>query len=108
MRKVFSGLTTSVYAFRLELALGQQKSASLILVAKNETKLLDNQKVTLPTTDVASLHQQTNDIDNVSMEIMLKYHPAYTEENIALRTVGDGNCLYRTISKNLTGTEQYL
>ena len=38
---------------------------------------------------------------------MLKYHPAYTEENIALKTVGDGNCLYRAISKNLTGTEQY-
>ena len=76
-------------------------------MAKNETKLLDNQKVTLPTTDVASFHQQINDIDNVSMEIMLKYHPAYTEENIALRTVGDGHCLYRTISKNLMGTEQY-
>ena len=63
--------------------------------------------MTLPTTDIASLFQWTNDIDNVSMEIMLKYHPAYTEENIALKTVGDGNCLYRAISKKLTGTEQY-
>ena len=36
-----------------------------------------------------------------------KYHPAYIEENVVLKTVGDGNCLYRALSKNVTGTEQY-
>lgn len=38
---------------------------------------------------------------------MLNYHPAYTVEHIALKMVGDGNCLYRAISKSITGTERY-
>ena len=37
---------------------------------------------------------------------MTKYHPALLEDSAPLQTIGDGNCLYRAISKLLTGHEE--
>ena len=91
---------------RLEVALKHKRAAKsrLDVAAKNEIKLLDFHKVAMPTSNVSI---QETDVDDVSVEILLKYHPAYVEENVPLKTVGDGNCLYRAISKHITGTEIY-
>ena len=84
-----------------------RKKSSLEAAAKNEIKLLDFHKVSLPCIDGSSLNYDLNDIDAVSMEILLKYHPAYIEENVPLTIVGDGNCLYRAVSRKMTGSELY-
>ena len=91
--------------FRLEAAVLHSKSKKqLEAAAKNEVKLLVCHKVSFPATPAT---YQQSDIDDVSVEILLKYHPAYIEENVPLKTVGDGNCLYRAISKHMTGSEMY-
>ena len=66
-----------------------RKKSSLEAAAKNEIKLLDFHKVSLPCIEGSSLNYDLNDIDAVSMEILLKYHPAYIEENVPLTIVGD-------------------
>ena len=96
-----------IVSFRLEAALQQKKATKfkIDIAAKNEVKLLEFHKVGLPTSNTTSY--EPSDIDGVSVDILLKYHPAYLEENVPLKTIGDGNCLYRAISKHMTGSEMY-
>ena len=44
-------------------------------------------------------------IDNVSTEILKLYQPALLERMVLIYVVGDGNCLYRAVSRALCGDE---
>ena len=71
-----------IFSFRLEVALQQKKTtkSKIDVAAKNEVKLLEFHKVALPTSNTSSY--EPSDIDGVSVDILLKYHPAYLEENV--------------------------
>ena len=41
------------------------------------------------------------------MDILRLYHPAMVKSNVPLSILGDGNCLYRAVSKSVTCSESY-
>ena len=45
--------------------------------------------------------------DEVAIEILKMYHPVILIENVPLAVAGDGNCLYRAVSRGLFADEQY-
>ena len=45
--------------------------------------------------------------DLTATAILKEYHPAMLHEYQPLSILGDGNCLYRAISRALYGTERY-
>ena len=71
------------------------------LVSRCEALLLETygQKVPTPT-DVPA---QT--VDDVSVQILKNYHPAVLADAYPVQTYGDGNSLYRAISRALAGSE---
>lgn len=44
-------------------------------------------------------------IDSVSQDILKQFHPVLLSHVYPAQTMGDGNCLYRAISRSLHGTE---
>ena len=50
---------------------------------------------------------QFNDDDNVSIQILTKFHPVILADYTPQCSVGDGNCLYRSVSLALYGSQQF-
>jgi hypothetical protein len=48
-----------------------------------------------------------SDVDKEAVKILRIYQPAMNADFRPLTTIGDGNCLYRSVSKALTGVEEY-
>ncbi|KAH3738691.1 hypothetical protein DPMN_045331 [Dreissena polymorpha] len=48
-----------------------------------------------------------SDVDKEAVKILRIYQPAMNADFRPSTTIGDGNCLYRTVSKALTGVEDY-
>ena len=70
--------------------------------AKSEQKLLDTYHANLPqqrplNADTAFAFEKTH-VDNNSISVLKLFCPALCETLVPLRTVGDGNCLYRAVS----------
>ena len=71
-------------------------------VAKNEQMLLQAHEVKLPDpTGIAGIE------DDTSVKILNVYHPLMLINHIPLSVYGDGNCMYRAVSRCLFGTEEH-
>ena len=71
-------------------------------VIASERLLLRTYDVSLP----ISTYESTPDLtDTVSVDILQKVQPCILEEFIPLHVEGDGNCLFRAVSKGLYGDE---
>ena len=70
---------------------------------QSEQMLLDVYSVTLPSLDDSVPMQ----CDNVSKDILTLFHPAILLDVFPVKTIGDGNCMYRSVSRLLTGSESY-
>ena len=90
-----------LWPFRLSSANGSR--SALDAAAKNEIKLLDYHKADI---NIKDTKFRASDVDIISTQILTKYHPALLEDSAPLQTIGDGNCLYRALSKLLTGHEE--
>jgi hypothetical protein len=81
--------------FRLLTALKKNNPAALLNVAQAEQQLLKTYKVQFkPQTIKAADHQS----DPVSIQILRAYHPVVLTQKCPLKSIGDGNCLFRTVS----------
>ena len=87
------------------MALGEKKS-TLYDTARSEVKLLTLYNVSLPSVDVRDI-LRFQEVDQTAVDILRLYHPAMVKSNVPLSIVGDGNCLYRAVSKSVTGSESY-
>ena len=58
--------------------------------------------VSLPDVTTCASYQ----LDDVSSDILKIFHPAILQETMPVKTRGDGNCLYRAVSKAITGDER--
>jgi hypothetical protein len=76
----------------------------IITAARSEQKLMETHNVQLPRQTVSIV---LNDIDLVATNILSIYHPVMLSQYQPLKAVGDGNCLYRAVSKSLTGSEKH-
>ena len=61
---------------------------------------------------INEVNKQENDIFNVEthvvdMSVQEELLPSFTSHYVPVRTTGDGNCMYNTISIALHGTEEY-
>ena len=61
-----------------------------------------NVQLPVPVTDLPSMCS-----DSVSLIILKHFHPALLANVYPAKTLGDGNCLYRAISRSLTGSESH-
>ena len=68
-----------------------------------QIKLLEYHKADI---NIKDTKFRASDVDIISTQILTKYHPALLEDSAPLQTIGDGNCLYRAISKLLTRHEE--
>ena len=91
----------NLWPFRLSSANGSR--SALDAAAKNEIKLLDYHKADI---NIKDTKFRASDVDIISTQVLTKHHPALLEDSAPLQTIGDGNCLYRAISKLLTGHEE--
>jgi len=66
---------------------------------------MDLYHVTVPST--STVEPTEGQTDKVSEEILQKYHPAILRQRRPVVTVGDGNCMYRAVSKAMSGTEDH-
>ena len=74
-------------------------------------ELMEAKKIAMKTL-INEVNKQENDIFNlethvVDMSVQEELLPSFTSEYIPMRTTGDGNCMYNTISIALHGTEEY-
>lgn len=73
-------------------------------ILKFETMLLTTYAVQLPGA-VPNIPQMC--MDSVACGILKHFHPIILSSVYPAKTVGDGNCLYRAISRSLLGTESH-
>ena len=78
---------------------------------KELKELMEAIKITMETLQ-SEVNKQENDIFNVEthvvdMSVQEKLFPSFTSQYVPVRTTGDGNCMYNTISIALHGTEEY-
>ena len=58
------------------------------------------------TMSTVSYHDSPGYADKVSQDILEMFQPGIARQYLAKATVGDGNCLYRTVSLRLFGNEE--
>ncbi|GFN83179.1 hypothetical protein PoB_000968500 [Plakobranchus ocellatus] len=46
-------------------------------------------------------------VDDISVSIVKRYHPVILESHVPIEVCGDGNCLFRAVSKGLRNTEEH-
>ncbi|XP_061182449.1 uncharacterized protein LOC133194848 isoform X2 [Saccostrea echinata] len=75
----------------------------LKMTVSSESLLLETYGVKIP--------KQTNPsdqtVDEVSRDILKQFHPAILSAVFPAKTVGDGNCMYRAVSRAMTGSESH-
>ncbi|VDI04848.1 Hypothetical predicted protein [Mytilus galloprovincialis] len=71
-------------------------------VTKSEALLLQTYSIEVPTANETQIEHTA---DRVSSSILAKFHPAILSEFYPAETYGDGNCLYRAVSRAITGSE---
>ena len=49
----------------------------------------------------------SHEVDTVSQSVLQMFHPALLNDFYPANVVGDGNCMYRAVSRALSGTENY-
>ena len=74
-------------------------------------ELMEDNKIAMKTL-INEVNKQENDIFNVethvvNMSVQKELLPSFTSQYVPVRTTGDGNCMYNTISIALHGTEEY-
>ena len=74
-------------------------------------ELMEDNKIAMKTL-INEVNKQENDIFNVEshvvdMSVQEELLPSFTSQYVPVRTTGDGNCMYNTISIALHGTEEY-
>ncbi|KAH3833940.1 hypothetical protein DPMN_107259 [Dreissena polymorpha] len=74
----------------------------LLNQASSEAKLLSQYGVTIPR-HIPDHHQ----IDYISITILKMYHPPMTTVYDPVQIIGDGNCLYRTLSYAISGCQDH-
>ena len=72
---------------------------------------MEDNKIAMKTL-INEVNKQENDIFNVEthvvdMSVQEELLPSFTSQYVPVRTTGDGNCMYNTISIALHGTEEY-
>ncbi|CAG2250557.1 unnamed protein product [Mytilus edulis] len=86
---------------RLQAVVGQPHRITRN-VTKSEALLLQTYSIEVPTANETQIEHTA---DRVSSSILAKFHPAILSEFYPAETYGDGNCLYRAVSRAITGSE---
>ena len=88
------------FVFRLHAA---TSTSLLAICAQAESLLLQTYKINLPATcSFASLPGKR---DTAATGVLQMYQPMLLKKHIPLAIVGDGNCMFRSLSRGLFGTE---
>ncbi|GFO20605.1 cathepsin d [Plakobranchus ocellatus] len=53
------------------------------------------------------MSRSASTVDDISVSILKGYHPVILESHVPIEVCGDGNCLFRAVSKALRNTEEY-
>ena len=77
----------------------------MINAACSEKGLLDLYRVELTQQPQKTSDLQNSAIDGTAQKLLEVYHPVMLEQYAPLSVLGDGNCLYRAISRSLCGNE---
>ena len=90
---------------RLSAAVSAADSATLTAAVGQENLLLQTYGVTLP-----AIHRRNADVvpgtrDAVATKILEMLQPRLLLSNVPLAVAGDGNCMFRAVSRALYGTE---
>ncbi|CAG2224638.1 unnamed protein product [Mytilus edulis] len=92
---------TSITKNMLQAVVGQPHRITRN-VTKSEALLLQTYSIEVPTANETQIEHTA---DRVSSSILAKFHPAILSEFYPAETYGDGNCLYRAVSRAITGSE---
>ena len=94
-----------IFFSRLSAALACGSALDLINAACSEQGLLALYRAELPQQSQQSGDVQISAIDGTSKQIMEVYQPVMLEQYAPLSVLGDGNCLYRAVSRSICGNE---
>ena len=83
---------------------GLGRSRSLPTIVKTERLLLETYFVKLPDNSEV---EHTLNLCDVSSQILQAYQPVMCQTHKPVYSIGDGHCLYRSISLALYGTQEY-
>jgi len=75
--------------------------------AHSEELLLRTYSVTLPDRLTTPQNARPGRIDDTATGVLRLFHPIVLHIHVPLYVVGDGNCLFRAVSRALYGTEQH-
>lgn len=79
--------------------------SKITLAAENEKLLL--QAYNIDFTKHVTDQPVNTSVDITSIEILKVFHPVVLTEVTPFCTIGDGNCMYRSVSLSMTGTERH-
>ena len=91
---------------RLRKALSSTRKNDLLNQAKSESKLLQTYDGKIPSHE--GRMYSASQVDSASVQILDMFHPIMNTDSNPLQVIGDGNCLYRSVSLAMTGTQQLL
>ena len=94
---IFSRLSGCIY----------EPESQRLNLAQSESLLLKTYNVTLPPTSVLMYPVPESAIDRTSIKVLEYFHPAMARSHVPVSTIGDGNCLFRTVSLAMFGTQNY-
>lgn len=72
--------------------------------ARSERLLLGTYNISLPR-PITPTTPESSDLDEVSTCILKNFHPVILADHKPVKTTGDGNCLFRAISRGMVGHE---
>ncbi|GFO19058.1 hypothetical protein PoB_004556300 [Plakobranchus ocellatus] len=54
-----------------------------------------------------SMSSSASTVDDISVNVLKRYHPVILESQVPIEVCGDGNCLFRAVSKGLRDTKEH-
>lgn len=88
---------------RLKLAVTDSDASSVTKTVHQERMIHKTYNIMLPDTKIGD--QVSGERDPTATELLVKMQPALLEDHVPLRVLGDGNCLFRAVSRGLYGSE---
>ncbi|XP_064098155.1 uncharacterized protein LOC135209391 [Macrobrachium nipponense] len=79
----------------------------LMDAARSESLLLETYKISLPAWSKREPGNVTGTPDTVAVGVLQLLHPVVLDTHVPLSVIGDGNCLYRAVSRALYNTEEH-
>ncbi|GFO26900.1 hypothetical protein PoB_005340500 [Plakobranchus ocellatus] len=96
-----------LYASDHLILIRQMTEEGLILSEPSQGRATNAQDYKIDLPKSVPMSSSASTVDDLSVSILKRYHPVILESHVPVEVCGDGNYLFRAVSKGLRNTEEH-